>query len=124
MDWRDNLTYTLNMDEGRLNQVFGALAHATRRGLLSRLRAGEASVSELAEPYGMSLPAISRHLKVLETAGLIGRTVDGRFHRCHLRPEAVVQAADWIDQHRHFWSGRFDARADYIDLMKAESGDE
>ena len=105
------------MTEADLDQVFGALAHSTRRALLSHLRGGEATVSDLAEPHGMSLPAISRHLKVLEAAGLIGRSVEGKYRSCHLLPDAAKHAQSWLDEHRSFWTGRLDALADYSDRM-------
>jgi DNA-binding transcriptional ArsR family regulator len=100
--------------ETDLDGVFGALAHSTRRALLVQLRDGAASVGELAEPHGMSLPAISRHLKVLEEAGLIGRTINGKFRSCHLRPEAIDQANTWIEEHRAFWTQQLDALGEYV----------
>ncbi len=107
--------------EAHLDAVFGALAHSTRRALLTRLRRGEASVGELAAPHGMSLPAISRHLKVLEKAGLIGRSVDGKFRGCHLLPDAASEATSWLEEHRTFWTGRLDALADYADQQNSET---
>ena len=107
--------------EAQLDQVFGALAHSTRRALLARLRQGEASVSELAEPHDMSLPAISRHLKVLKNAGLIGRSVEGKFRSCHLLPGATGAATTWLDEHRAFWADRLDALAEYAGEMNAET---
>jgi DNA-binding transcriptional ArsR family regulator len=111
-------------NNAQLDQVFAALAHSTRRALLTRLREGEASVGELAEPHGMSLPAISRHIKVLETAGLIGRSVEGKYRSCHLLPEAARDASAWLDEHRRFWTGRLDALADYADRMNTEAPNE
>ena len=112
--------------EQRLDATFSALAHPARRGILSQLRTGEASVGELAQPWGMSLPAISRHVKVLEDAGLIARTIEGRVHRCRLVPEAADEAADWLQDHRRFWSDRLDSLADYVDELNREKkkGDE
>lgn len=106
--------------EAHLDDVFGALSHSTRRALLSRLRQGEATVSELAEPHGMSLPAISRHLKVLEKAGLIGRNVEGKFRSCHLLPDAATQATAWLEEHRTFWTGQLDALAQYANQLNTE----
>lgn len=100
--------------EETLDATFSALAHPTRRGILRQLQSGEASVGALAEPHGLSLPAVSRHLKVLEGAGLIARKVDGRFHRCRLVPGAVDEAAAWLDSHRRFWSQQLDSLADYV----------
>ena len=102
------------MEPAALDSTFSALAHPTRRGILSQLRSGEASVGDLAEPYGLSLPAISRHLKVLEAAGLVAREIDGRFHRCRLVPHALDEAAAWLDEHRRFWRRQLDSLADYV----------
>jgi len=91
-----------------LDQTFAALADPTRRAILLRLAEGERTVNELAEPFAISLPAVSRHLKVLEQARLITRTRDGKRRRCSLRPEALESAADWLAFHRRFWSESFD----------------
>jgi DNA-binding transcriptional ArsR family regulator len=91
-----------------LDQTFAALADPTRRAILLRLAEGERTVNELAEPFEISLPAVSRHLKVLERAALITRTRDGQRRRCSLRPEALESAADWLAFHRRFWSESFD----------------
>jgi DNA-binding transcriptional ArsR family regulator len=91
-----------------LTQTFGALADPTRRAILSRLATGEATVGELAAPFDMSWPAISRHLKVLEEAGLVERRVEARFRVCSLRRERLVEAQAWIDQVRDFWEQSFD----------------
>jgi len=91
-----------------LDQTFAALADPTRRAILLRLAEGERTVNELAEPFAISLPAVSRHLKVLEQARLITRTPDGQRRRCSLRPEALESAADWLAFHRRFWSESFD----------------
>lgn len=107
-----------------LDEIFGALAHSTRRALLERLRDGEAHVNELAAPHDMSLPAISRHLKVLEQAGLIGRGTDGKFRTCHLIPDAALAASDWLETHRSFWNSQFNALDHYVQNMKPENEDE
>ena len=91
-----------------LDLTFAALADPTRRAILARLAAGEATVGELAEPFAISLPAISRHLRVLEAAALIVRERQGQHRRCRLRPEALATAGEWLDFHRRFWSGAFD----------------
>jgi len=91
-----------------LDQTFAALADPTRRAILLRLAEGERTVNELAAPFAISLPAVSRHLKVLEQARLITRTPDGQRRRCSLRPEALESAADWLAFHRRFWSESFD----------------
>jgi DNA-binding transcriptional ArsR family regulator len=91
-----------------LDHVFSALADPTRRAILARLARGEATVGQLAEPFDISPPAISRHLKVLEEASLISNERHGKHRRCRLKPEALAGAAEWIEAQRHFWSGSFD----------------
>ncbi len=95
--------------DGRLDRTFAALADPTRRRILNRLASGEASVTELAEPFEMSLPAISKHLSVLERAGLITREREGRVRRCSLEREPLAEALGWIAQYGRFWEQRFDA---------------
>lgn len=97
-----------------LNLVFSALSDPTRRAILERLSSGEASVGELAEPFDMSLPAISKHLGVLEHAGLLSRERDGRFFRCLLHAEPMRDAAMWIERYRRFWAQQFDALEAYL----------
>ena len=97
-----------------LDATFGALSDATRRGILARLARGESSVSELAAPYRISLPAVSKHLGVLEEAGLVTRRKDGRVHRCHLVAGPMREAADWIDFYRRFWEEQFDALEQFL----------
>jgi DNA-binding transcriptional ArsR family regulator len=91
-----------------LNQTFAALADPTRRAILARLARGEASVGDLARPFDISLPAISRHLRVLESARLIERRVDAQRRVCRLRAQPLHAAASWIDRYRDFWEGRLD----------------
>jgi DNA-binding transcriptional ArsR family regulator len=91
-----------------LDLTFNALADPTRRAILVRLAQGEATVGELAKPFDISAPAISRHLRVLEEAALISNERDGKHRRCRLKPEALADAADWLDFHRRFWIGSFD----------------
>ena len=91
-----------------LTQTFSALADPTRRAILARLATGAATVGELAEPFDMSLPAVSRHLKVLTEAGLIERSTEAQWRRCSLRGEGMREAADWIEFYRRFWEQRFD----------------
>ena len=98
-----------------LSTTFSALSDPTRRSILARLARGSATVNELAEPFRISLPAISRHLKVLEGAGLIRREVEAQKRRCHLRPEALVAVNDWIETHRRFWNDSLDALETYLD---------
>src|ERR1700722_16125400 len=92
----------------RLDASFAALADPTRRAIVSRLARGDATVNELAAPFDMSLPAVSKHLKVLERSGLISRRKDAQFRPCHLEVQALDGALDWIDQHRRVWEKRFD----------------
>jgi DNA-binding transcriptional ArsR family regulator len=101
--------------EKRLDATFAALSDATRRGILARLAEGEASVGELAAPYRMSLPAVSKHLRVLESARLIVRRKHGRVHRCRLAARPIRGASEWIAQYRRFWESQFDALSAYLE---------
>ncbi len=102
--------------DDRLDRTFGALAHPIRRAILTRLaRDGSASVTELAEPFDVSLMAVSKHLKVMEEAELIRREKDGRVHRCIFDPESIDQASAWIDRHREFWTPQLDSRAAWLE---------
>jgi DNA-binding transcriptional ArsR family regulator len=98
-----------------LDSTFAALSDATRRGILARLASGEASVTELAKPYDMSLPAVSKHLRVLESAGLVARSKDGRVHRCRLEAAPMKSAADWIAHYRQFWEAQLDSLQRYLE---------
>jgi DNA-binding transcriptional ArsR family regulator len=104
-----------------LSTTFQALADPTRRAILARLALGEASVGELAEPFSMSLPAVSKHLKVLEGAGLLARARDGRVHRCQLAPRAMQEAADWIENYRQFWEAQLGSLARYLEDQESET---
>jgi len=110
----------------QLSTTFSALADPTRRAIVARLAQGSATVNELAGPFDISLPAISRHLKVLEGAGLIRREVEAQKRRCHLRPEALKNAEDWIEGHRRFWSENFDKLDAYLNKTskKEDKSDE
>src|SRR5271167_2119530 len=106
----------VNHSGAPLDSTFAALSDATRRGILARLaRRGETSVSDLAAPYQMSLPAVSKHLRVLEHAGLVSRQKDGRVHRCRLRAEPMKDAAAWIERYRQFWEAQLDSLARYLE---------
>jgi DNA-binding transcriptional ArsR family regulator len=96
------------LDDDRLDEVFAALANSTRRAILARLAEGEASVNELAEPFDLTLPAISKHIKVLEQAGLVVRSQRAQFRPCALEPEALDAALGWAARQRHVWERRFD----------------
>src|SRR5215467_9985486 len=102
----------LNMDT--LSQTFSALADPTRRAILARLATGAATVGELAEPFDMSLPAVSRHLKVLTDAGLIERHTDAQWRRCELKAQGLRGAADWIETYRRFWETQFERLEAYL----------
>jgi DNA-binding transcriptional ArsR family regulator len=103
-----------------LDNTFAALSDATRRGILARLAQGEASISDLAAPYEMSLPAVSKHLRVLERAKLVTRRKDGRAYRCRLLPEPMKGAAQWIEKYRQFWERQFDSLAQYLEDSQKE----
>jgi DNA-binding transcriptional ArsR family regulator len=94
--------------DDRLDAAFAALADPTRRAIVSRLAQGDATVTELATPFAMSLPGVSKHLKVLERSGLISRRRDAQFRPCHLEGDALGEALDWIEEHRRMWGERFD----------------
>ncbi len=104
-----------NRSSESLNSIFSALADPTRRAILDRLARGEARVTELADPHDMSLPAVSKHLKVLEDAGLILREKDGRVHRMNLNSKPMKDASAWLERYRAFWEGRFDALERFLD---------
>ena len=98
-----------------LDFTFAALSDATRRGILARLASGETSVSELAKPYDMSLPAVSKHLRVLESAGLVTRRKNGRVQCCNLVAGPMKSAAEWIEHYRRFWEAQFDSLARFLE---------
>lgn len=106
------------MQTDHLSTTFAALADPTRRAILARLAEGEASVNEIAEPFEISLPAVSRHLKVLEGAGLISRSRDAQWRPCRLEPEALRSVDSWLDFYRRFWGESFDKMDAYIDELK------
>ena len=106
-----------------LSQTFAALADPTRRAILARLVRGEATVNELAQPFAMSLPAVSRHLKVLERAGLISRGREAQWRPCRLDPLALKDVDDWLDSYRRFWNGSFDRLDDYLRELQEVSPD-
>jgi DNA-binding transcriptional ArsR family regulator len=108
------------MQADHLSATFAALADPTRRAILARLAAGEASVGELAAPFSMSLPAISKHLRVLERARLIRRRKDAQWRRCALRAERLRAAADWIGQYERFWTESLDRLAHHLNQLNEE----
>ncbi len=104
-----------------LTLIFAALADPTRRAILARLALGEASVTELGKPFDMSLPAISKHLKVLENAGLVARGRDAQWRPCRLAPAPLKEAAAWLEEYRRFWEDSFDRLDDYLrELQKKD----
>jgi len=105
----------------QLDLTFAALADPTRRAILARLAAGDASVGDLAEPFRVSRPAISKHLRVLERAGLVRRAREGRVSRCELDAAAMRAAAEWIERYRVFWTNRLDALKRYVEAPVPEA---
>ncbi|HEV8669976.1 MAG TPA: metalloregulator ArsR/SmtB family transcription factor, partial [Candidatus Limnocylindria bacterium] len=102
------------MAADHLSITFGALADPTRRAILARLTKGEASVTELAKPFDMTLPAVSKHLKVLERAGLIARSRDAQWRPCRLRAQRLEEAAEWVERYREFWEQSFDRLDEHL----------
>src|SRR6476619_7134897 len=111
------------MTPDRLSTTLAALADPTRRAILSRLASGEATVSELAAPFSMTLPAISRHLKVLRTAGLITRGREAQWRPCRLEPAPLKDVADYVDQYRRLWEGRLDRLGEYLRQVQSQDAD-
>lgn len=109
-----------SLSDARLDVVFRALADRTRRAVLAKLAHGPAMVTELAEPFRMSLPAVSRHIRVLERARLVARSVDGRVHRCSLRADPLEGIQQWLNHYRHFWEGTLESLASYVEHSKHE----
>jgi DNA-binding transcriptional ArsR family regulator len=103
-----------------LDAVFSALADPTRRRILLRLREGTASITELAEPFDMTLPAVSKHLRVLERAKLVRRERDGWYHRCHLEAAPLGEAASFLERWRSFWEGTLDQLAAHVERGKGQ----
>ena len=104
--------------EDRLNETFAALANSTRRAILARLAQGEANVNELAEPFAMTLPAISKHIKVLERAGLVVRSHRAQYRPCTLDATRLEEISSWTEQYRPVWEARFDRMDDYIQQLR------
>jgi DNA-binding transcriptional ArsR family regulator len=103
-----------------LSVTFAALADPTRRAILARLSKGEASVNDLAAPFAMSLPAVSKHLKVLERAGLISRGRDAQWRPCRLNAEPMKQATGWLEEYRQYWEESFDRLEEYLAHLQEE----
>ena len=111
------------MAQDRLSSTLFALADPTRRCILARLATGDATVTELAEPYDMSLAAVSKHLKVLETAGLISRGREAQWRPCHLEAAPLADISEWVEGYRRFWDRSLDHLADYLKTMKKPGSD-
>lgn len=107
-----------------LSATFAALADPTRRAILARLALGETSVQQLAAPFEMSLPAVSKHLKVLERAGLITRSRDAQMRPCKIEARALKEADDWLEEYRQLWEQRLDRLDDYLRVLQAAEGKE
>lgn len=107
-------------DEDRLTETFAALANSTRRAIVARLAEGEATVNELAEPFQMTLPAISKHIKVLERAGLIVRSQRAQYRPCALDGAPLEAVSTWAEQHRPVWEARFDRMDGYIEQLRQQ----
>jgi DNA-binding transcriptional ArsR family regulator len=112
---------TITLDDEKLSETFSALANATRRALLARLARGEATVNELAEPFNMTLPAISKHLKVLQRAGLVVRARQAQFRPCALDAEPLREVSSWTEQYRHVWEARFDRMDGYLEQLRTNT---
>ena len=108
------------LSEDDLDRAFGALADPTRRAILARLTNGDAGVLEVGQPFAMSQPAITKHLKVLEGAGLISRRRDARRHLCHLEPQRLKDLSDWVGSYREFWEESFERLDDYLDDLQQD----
>ena len=106
------------MNEDSLSITLAALADPTRRAILARLTLGETSVNELAEPFAMSLPAVSKHLKVLERAGLISRSRDAQYRPCKLEAQTLKSVDEWLDEYRRFWEARLDRLDAYLKKLQ------
>ncbi len=107
----------MRSEDDRLSQTFAALANSTRRAILARLAEGEATVNELAKPFDMSLPAISKHIKVLERAGLITQGQKAQYRPCTIDVTPLQEISNWTEQYRHIWEARFDRIDDYINQL-------
>lgn len=104
----------VNNSQRQLDLAFGALSHPIRRGILARLAKGETTIAELAKPYDVSAPAITKHMRILEEAGLLSRRKEGREHRCRLEARKMKEAQAWIEQQRALWNDRLDRLAQYL----------
>jgi DNA-binding transcriptional ArsR family regulator len=111
------------IDEERLSETFAALANSTRRAILGRLALGAATVNELAEPFQMTLPAISKHIKVLEKAGLVTRGQQAQYRPCALDAGPLAEVSTWAEQYRPVWEARFDRMDEYLEQLRPQTKD-
>src|SRR5262245_9590084 len=111
---------SLALQDDRLSETFAALANPTRRAILARLVQGEASVNELAEPFDLTLPAVSKHIKVLVRAGLVVRSQRAQYRPCALDPSPLEQVSTWAEQYRPVWEARFDRMGEYVAHLQAQ----
>ena len=117
---------SLTLEDERLDETFAALANSTRRAILARLAQGDATVNELAAPFALTLPAISKHIKVLQRAGLVARGQRAQFRPCALEAEALAEVSAWTEQYRPIWEARFHRMDDYVRQLQTskESGED
>src|ERR1700694_5820519 len=115
---------TTAIDEERLSETFAALANSTRRAILARLAEGSATVNQLAEPFDMTLPAISKHIKVLERAGLVIRGQHAQYRPCPLAAGRLQEVSTWAEQYRPVWESRFDQMDNYLTQLRSQAKDE
>jgi DNA-binding transcriptional ArsR family regulator len=108
------------VDEERLDETFAALANSTRRAILAHLAHSAATVNQLAEPFAMSLPAISKHIKVLEQAGLVVRGRQAQYRPCAINPAPLREVSSWAEQYRSLWEDRFDRMEEYLEQLRTE----
>jgi DNA-binding transcriptional ArsR family regulator len=114
---------TVATDEDRLSEIFAALANSTRRAIVARLVAGAATVNELAEPFELTLPAISKHIKVLERAGLVRRGHRAQYRPCALDATPIEEVSSWAEQYRPVWEARFDRMGEYLAHLRTATKD-
>jgi DNA-binding transcriptional ArsR family regulator len=114
----------VTVDEDRLSETFAALANSTRRAILARLSEGAATVNELAEPFDMALPAVSKHIKVLERVGLVRRGQRAQYRPCALDAAPIAEVSTWAEQYRAVWENRFDRMDEYLTQLQNERKEE
>lgn len=121
--WKEGRVVATATDEAKLTETFAALANSTRRAILARLAQGAATVNELAEPFDMTLPAISKHIKVLEQAGLVVRARQAQYRPCALDAARLQEVSSWAEQYRPIWEARFARLDDYLARLRPQTND-